>query len=109
MKLVTSPLNKNDIAELKRECGSYLKITADLEKEQLVIGCELGEKILLQNGSGQDNIWGGGINLETKEIDTTAVLNIRPGLDNSGMEILDPERREKFVRIVKNIFRELWN
>lgn len=111
MKLIESPLNKDGINDLEKEYGNYLKITADLEKEHLVVGCELhpdGEKVLLQSDSKQDNIWGGGIDLKTKEIDTTAVMNIRPTLNNS-LEILDPQRREKFIEIAKNIFHEVWN
>lgn len=112
MKLINKPLSKTQLAQIRQKYGDYLKLTVDLEKEQLVLGTELhadGEKILLENGSQQDNIWGGGINLGDKIIDTTAVLNLRPKLNNDSMEILDPERREKFIKIVRKIFVSLWD
>ena len=86
-------------------------MTVDIEKECLVVGGELhadGERLLLDDGSKQDNIWGGGINLKDKQIDATAVLNLRPRLGNDNLEILDPQRRVKFFSVVKKIFQKLW-
>ncbi len=111
MKYINSILTIQDIQNLEEEYGQYAKITADIEGDQLVIGCILhadGEEILLQNGAKQDSIWGGGINFGTKIIDTTAVLNLRPRLANTSIEILDPERREKFMRIVKKLLSAIW-
>ena len=110
MQLITKPLTKQACQSLQKTYGNYIKVTVDLEKQLLVAGCELhadGEKILLESGSHQDNIWGGGINLMTKDIDATAVLNLRPKLQNSSLEILDPERRQKLMAIVKKIFSNL--
>lgn len=111
MELINQPRTLKQIRELKYKYGIHLKLTADLENEWLVGGCELhadGEKLLLESGSKQINIWGGGIDLINKEVDTTAVLNYRPKLNNKSMEILDPEIRNKFILIVKNIFAVLW-
>ncbi|MGI5826527.1 MAG: DUF5674 family protein [Patescibacteria group bacterium] len=111
MRYLKNVLSPGEIEDLKREFGSYVKITVDLGLEQLVIGCELhadGEKILLEKGAIQNDIWGGGINFITKEIDTTAVLNLRPSLDNNSLEIIDPDRRNKFLSIAKKIFTNLW-
>lgn len=112
MEFADKPLSLKEITDINKEYGDYVKITADIEKKQIVIGCELhadGEKILFEKESVQDNIWGGGINLKDKIIDTTAVLNIRPRVGNDSMEILDTQRREKFVNIVKDYFKELWH
>ena len=106
MKYINKTLSKIDIQGIKKEFGDYVKITADLENKKIVVGCELhadGEKILLEKGGKQGNIWGGGLNLEDKIIDTAAVLNIRSRLGNDSMEILDAQNREKFVSIVKTI------
>jgi hypothetical protein len=107
VQYINQVLTANEIGELKQKFGDYAKITMDIEGEQLVIGCSLhadGEKILLQNGGKQDNIWGGGINFITKEIDTMAVLNLRPSLGNNSLEIINPSRREKFLSIAKKVF-----
>lgn len=111
MKFISSKLSKVEVGKVKDVYGGYVKLTIDLENEWIVVGTELhadGEKILLEKGSKQDNVWGGGINLEDKMIDTTAVLNLRPKLGNDSMEILDAERRKKFVSIVKGFFAKLW-
>ncbi len=106
MKYITERLNQSGIQQLKEEFGEYIKVTVDIEKKELVAGCELhadGEEILLKNGSNQDNIWGGGINFKTKNIDCTAVLNIRAPLNNDSMEILDQKKRNRFIKTVSEL------
>ena len=108
MELIKEPLTERKISDLKQRYGDYFKLTVDLESQTLVAGVELhadGEAILLKEGGRPENIWGGGINLNTKEIDATAVLNLRPNLGNASMEILDPAKRERFISIVKKIFK----
>ena len=110
MQLIFAPLSKKDAKALKNTYGSYIKVTVDIAKQILVAGCQLhadGEKILLESGSLQDNIWGGGINLTTKEIDAAAVLNLRPKLQNTSLEILDPQRRQKLIAVVQKMFFNL--
>ena len=105
-------LTKNEINDIVAKYGPYTKVTVNLDKDELVLGCELhadGEVILLEKGAIQDNIWGGGVNYILKEIDDTAVLNLRPRLGNNGLEISDPTRKEKFINVVKNIFQNLWS
>ena len=111
MEFIDKALTREEIIELQEVYGDYVKLTIDLEKEWVVAGGELhadGEKILLERGGGQDDIWGGGINFESKQVDTTAVLNLRPRLKNDSLEILDSQRREKFIRIVRKYFAKLW-
>jgi hypothetical protein len=112
MKFVDAVLSSAEIQKIQKEFGDYVKLTIDLESRRIVVGSDLhidGEKLLLEKGGNGDDIWGGGIDLKDKIIDTTAVLNLRPRLNNESMEILDPERRTKFVEIVKDYFKELWH
>ncbi|MBM3209077.1 hypothetical protein FJZ40_02185 [Candidatus Shapirobacteria bacterium] len=111
MEFIDRILTPQEIVSLKRQYGNYFKLTVDSENEWVVAGSELhadAEKLLLEKGSRQDDIWGGGINLSDKQIDTSAVLNLRPRLDNDNLEILDQARREKFISIVKKYFQQLW-
>ena len=65
MKYLEKSLSREEIAGLVKEYGHYLKITADIKRGKLVVGCPLhadGEKNLLEKGSSQDSIWGGGLN-----------------------------------------------
>lgn len=112
MKFVDKPLSKEEIENIKKEYGSYVKVTTDIKNKWVMVGCELhadAEETFFEKGSKQDDIWGGGINLIDKTIDTTAVLNIRPRMSNDSMDLLDPVRREKYVSIVKKFFEELWH
>ncbi len=112
MEFFDRPLTSEEIVNLQQNYGDYVKLTIDIENQWLVAGGELhadGEKLLLEKGSKQDSIWGGGINLLDKQIDTIAVLNLRPRLGNDNLEILDSVRREKFIKIGKTYFEKLWH
>ena len=111
MEFFENPLNLKEIKRLQEKWGNYLKLTVDIENRWLVAGGELhadAEKLLLDKGSYQDDIWGGGIDLRGRQIDASAVLNFRPRLNNDNLEILDSERRKKFTKIVEVFFKELW-
>jgi hypothetical protein len=104
---IQGKVSSDDIKKASREYGSYIKITLDIQNKNMVIGSAWhadGEKILLQKGSQQKNIWGGGIELKSKRIETIALINIRPQQDNHSQEILDPKTRKKFIKIVKEKF-----
>lgn len=111
MELISETLPASEIERIQERYGRYIKITADIARGLCVVGCELhadGEEILLRRGSRQDDIWGGGLDFYTKEIDTSAVLNLRPRLGNNSMEILDNKRREAFLGCVRRIFSNIW-
>lgn len=110
MKYINWILSADEISELQKEFGSYTKVTVDLLGRQLVIGCELhadGEEILLEKGALSVNIWGGGVNFDTKKFDCTAVLNLRASLGNDSMEIIDPERRVQFLSVLEEFFQNI--
>lgn len=112
MEFINEKLTNVEILSLRKKYGNYIKLTVEVEKGWIVAGGEPhadGEKILLEKGAEQDNIWGGGIDFIDKLIDTTAVLNIRPRLSNDSMEILNESMRNKFNDIVKKYFAGLWN
>lgn len=112
MEFIDRKLSVEEIRSLQNKFGDYAKMTIDLASKWIVIGGELhadGENILLEKGSHQDDIWGGGIDFSSKQIDTTAVLNLRPRLNNDNLEILDPVKRQLFIQIVKDYFKDLWH
>jgi len=86
--------------------SGYIKVVVDLEREILVAGGDKHsdeEKMLLEDGSAQKNLWGGGLDLKTKEIDYNSMINLRPSQDNPSRDILSTEIRTKFDEIVKKI------
>lgn len=107
LRIDNSPTSE-ELEKLKEEFGEYIKLVADIDKEILYGGSRLHadiEKILIDSGSLQKNVWGGGIDLVSKIIECSAVANIRPE-SNPSTEILDPIIREKFINIVKKYFPE---
>ncbi|MBI4157508.1 hypothetical protein HY502_01530 [Candidatus Woesebacteria bacterium] len=95
---------KEDIKKAKEEYENYIKITVDLRLGLVSIGGEYhadAEAILLKKfGSRQQDIWGGGYNIILDKFEANAVINIRAPINDSP-EILDPEIREKVLKLAK--------
>ena len=105
-----TPYTKVEIKKLKELFDSYIKTVIDIEKKVCSAGCDRhfdSEKILLEAGSAQGNIWGGGIDLETKIIDYNSFINIRPNQGNTSNEIQDVEIREKYKQLTEYFFKEV--
>jgi hypothetical protein len=105
--LLSNKVTDKDLIYAREEYGTFVKIVVDVKNNLITIGGEWhadGEKILLENGADKNSIWGGGIDLDTKNIETIALINLRPNLDNNSQEILDKATRDKFVEIVKERF-----
>ncbi len=103
----TTPFTKEEIAKMTEEYGEYIKTVIDVEKKVCAGGGKMHadcEKILLEQGSEQKDLWGGGIDLVAKVIDFTSLINIRPRDDNHSMEILKPEMRQRFKNIMDYFF-----
>ncbi len=103
--LVKNQLSQADFQKAQEDYQSYIKITVDIDRGVAALGGEYhadAEKVLLENGSSQSNIWGGGLNLETKQFETNAIINLRPR-KNESTEILDLQIRNKFLTICKRI------
>src|SRR3990167_8162493 len=94
----TGPYTKEEIEKLKKLFAVYIKTVIDVDKKICSAGCDRhfeSEKILLDQGSKQEDLWGGGIDLETMTIDCNSMINIRPSVNTSN-EIQDKSTREEF-------------
>jgi len=80
--------------------GFYIKVVADIKREILAAG---GERTLLENGSKQADLWGGGVDVKTGEIDYNSMINLRPNQNNTSREIMSVEIRHKFDKIVRKL------
>jgi hypothetical protein len=106
----SEPFTVEEIEKLKNQFGSYIKMVIDLEKKVCSAGMDRhfeGEEILLAQGSEQSDIWGGGVDIETKTIDFNSFINIRPSDSNPSNEIQNLETREIFEELSKLFFKEL--
>ncbi len=106
----TEPYTKDEIEQLREQFDVYIKTVIDIDKKICSAGCDRhfeSEKILLDQGSGQNNIWGGGVDLETKVIDHNSMINIRPRQNNNSNEIQDSDLRQKYEELTKYFFQEI--
>ena len=95
-----------EIRQVSEDLDGYIKIVVDVEKKILSAGGARhveGEQKLLEDGSHQKNLWGGGLDLESKEIDYNSIINLRPSEGNPSREVLSKEIRKVFDTIVKKI------
>lgn len=106
----SEPFTKEEIEKLKEVFDVYIKTVIDIEKKICSAGCDRhfeSEKILLEQGSIQEDLWGGGIDLETKIIDYNSFINIRPADNNTSNEIQDFQIRTKFDELTRYFFKEI--
>lgn len=104
------PFTKEELAKLSEVFDTYIKTVIDLEKEVCSAGMDRhfeGEKIFLEQGSKQSDLWGGGIDLETNIIDFNSFINIRPNDNNNSNEIQDASKRIKYEKLTKYFFQEI--
>lgn len=104
----SAPFTKTEIKKLRQRFDVYIKTVIDVNKKICSAGCDRhfeSEKILLDQGSSQKDLWGGGIDLETKIIDCNSVINIRPNQNNPSNEILNAQTRVEFEKLTKYFFR----
>ena len=101
---------KEETEKLKEQFEVYIKTVVDVKNKVCSAGMDRhfeGEQILLSQGSKQSNIWGGGIDLETKTIDFNSFINIRPNDNNTSNEIQDSKIRETYKKLTEYFFKEL--
>jgi hypothetical protein len=107
----SSPYAKEEIEKLKEQFGIYIKTVIDIKKKICSAGSDRhfeSEKVLLSDGSRQGDVWGGGIDLETKIIDFNSFINIRPADNNTSNEIQNENIRKEYESLTKYFFKELY-
>lgn len=106
----SQPFTLDEIEKLKEQFDVYIKTVIDVEKKICVAGMDRhfeGEQLLLEKDSLQTNIWGGGIDLETKSIDFNSFINIRPQDKNTSNEIQNEELRKKYETLTRWFFEKV--
>ena len=104
----TKPYTIEEVEQLKEQFSVYIKTVIDLKNKVCCAGVDRhfeGEQILLKQGSAQSNIWGGGIDLETKEIDFNSFINIRPQDKNTKNEIQNEDTRKSYRKLTEYFFK----
>lgn len=107
-----TPYTKEEIEKLQEAFDIYIKIVIDIKKRICSAGADRhfeSEKILLEQGSNQSDIWGGGIDVESKDRDFNSFINIRPADKNSASELLDPAKRKSYDELTRFFFKEIYD
>lgn len=91
--------------------GEMIKAVADVDKGVIAIDAELHsdlERLLLENGSIQESLWGFNIypQLEGDDyIEFDSLINIRPRQNNRSRDVEDQEIRKKIVALVNQFIK----
>ncbi|OGH17579.1 MAG: hypothetical protein A3C22_01780 [Candidatus Levybacteria bacterium RIFCSPHIGHO2_02_FULL_37_10] len=104
--VIRKKATRGEIEKMAEDLAGFVKVVVDIENKILAGGGQRhveGEQKLLQEGSKQYNLWGGGFDTETQEIDYNSMINLRPSQDNPSRDILSSETRTMFDKIVKDL------
>lgn len=102
--VITGKATKEQVQDMASYYVLHIKVAVDIETGMLAGGGEWHadcEKVLLERGSKQENIWGGGYVPDRDEVDFYSLINIRPHQNNPDQNILDSNIREKVEKIVR--------
>jgi hypothetical protein len=104
MYLLNVKAKPSQIDEMLEEYGTMIKIAVDIRREILAGGGEMladCERLLLEDGSEQDDIWGANWYPREKRVEFEALINIRPLLGNRSLVIQNQEIRNSVEMITK--------
>lgn len=88
--VLTKKITTEQLKKASQDLEDYVKFVVDVEKQILAAGGKMHtdcEKELLNHGSKQEDLWGGGWDLQTNELD----------------EVLSAEVRAKITEIVEKL------
>ncbi|MBD2458426.1 hypothetical protein H6G80_30715 [Nostoc sp. FACHB-87] len=102
IQVIRERATKQQIDEMLKTWGVFIKIVVDIEREILAGGAERHyecEQELLKDGSKQKNLWGADWCPYTQEMVFESIINIRPSQNNRTMIIESPDIRERVTQI----------
>lgn len=108
IRIIKSKTDENVLREVARDFDGYIKVVVDIRRKVLAAGGKKhvdGEEALLKDGSRQPDLWGGGLDMETGEVDFDSMINIRPGQNNPSREVLDRNIREQVETVIRDLLK----
>ena len=106
--IIRAKVDSESLKRVAEDLKGYIKVVVDVRRGILSAGGSKhvdGEQLLLKDGSRQEDLWGAGLDLETKEMDFDSMINLRPK-QNTSREILDQKIREQVERITRSFLKE---
>ncbi len=98
--LLDQRATNQQIQQAAEDLDGYIKFVVDVESGKLTIGGARhvdGEQLLLQQGSQQKNLWGGGFDSDDESLDFDSMINIRPHDNNPSREVISLETRGQII------------
>lgn len=95
-------ITSEEFEKAREVYSDYIKTVMDIKKEILAVGGEYHvdcEEVLLNVGSKQENLYGGGYRVSTKEVEYMAMSNFKPALNKITYEIADATVRKKLEEL----------
>lgn len=106
--IIRKKADEDTLRNIAEDLDGYVKVVVDIRRKILSAGGKLhvdGESMLLRDGSKQVDLWGGGIDLETNEIDFDSMINLRPAQANPSREVLDQVIRKDMETIIRSLLQ----
>ena len=106
--IIRQKVGEDALKDVAVDLDGYIKVVVDVRRRILSAGGKLhsdGERSLLEDGSKQADLWGGGLDLETNEIDFDSMINLRPGQGNPSREVLDQNIRKEMDLIIRDLLK----
>lgn len=107
MEILSNTVSLDYIRDLSENWyGEMIKAVADIDKGLVAVDAELHsdlERMLLENGSDQQSLWGFNIypDLEGEDfVEFDSLINIRPRQNNRSRDVEDPQIRQKILSLV---------
>ncbi len=108
MRILRGSISKDSLANAAVVFDdSMVKGVVDVKRGLLALDAELHadlEKILLEDGSAQDDVWG--INLWFEDegedfVEFDSMINVRPRQNNRSRSVENPELRQQITKVVQ--------
>jgi hypothetical protein len=106
--IIRAKIDSETRKKIAEDLKGYIKIVVDIRRKVLAAGGEKhadGERLLLEDGSRQEDLWGAGLDLETAEMDFDSLINLRP-TQNKSREILDEKIRKKVEALIQSLLKD---
>jgi len=102
--ILNRKITPEEFEKAKEVYKDYIKTVIDVEKNVLAVGGEYHvdcEDALIKSGSKQENLYGGGFRVSTKEVEYMAMSNYKPALGKVTYEIMDMDVRKKLENLTR--------
>jgi len=106
--IIRAKIDSETRKKIAEDLKGYIKVVVDIRRKILAAGGEKhvdGERLLLEDGSRQEDLWGAALDLETGEMDFDSLINLRP-MQNRSREILDEEIRKIVAAVVESLLKD---